>query len=95
MKRKPKALTIFQRRELLKAATPGYGRRNSASRKNPTKAQKRAKAKTAATKRKVASALATFLKKTNPGAKLAGARVQKLGGGVIKITPIKLNRGRR
>jgi hypothetical protein len=63
--------------------------------KRMTKTQKRVKAKTAAAKRKVATALATFLKRANPGAKLAGARVQKLGGGVIKITPIKLNRGRR
>lgn len=64
-------------------------------RKNPTKAQKRAKAKRAAAKTKVASALATFLKRANPGAKLAGAKIQKLGGGVLKITPIKLNAGRR
>lgn len=63
------------------------------NRKNPTKAQKRVKAKTAATKRRVASALAKFLKQANPGSKAVGAKVQKLKGGVIKITPIK--RGKR
>lgn len=45
----------------------------------------------AAVSRRVASALAGFLKKMNPGTKAAGAKVQRLKGGVIKITPIKVN----
>lgn len=81
-------------REGGKGLYPGRApRRNSG--KTMTKAQKRAKAKTAATKRRVASALAKYLKVANPGRKLAGARVEKLAGGVLKITPIKVNRGRR
>jgi hypothetical protein len=49
----------------------------------------------AAVSRRVASALAGFLKKMNPGTKAAGAKVQRLKGGVIKITPIKRNAGSR
>lgn len=60
----------------------------------PTKAQRAAKAKTAAAKRRVAVALAKFLKQANPAMKTAGASVQKLKGGVIKITPIRA-KGRR
>ena len=84
MKRK-KALTIFQRRELLKAATPGYGRRN------PTKAQKREKARKASVQRRVATALANFLKKANPAMKTTGARITRLKGGGFNIRPIKAN----
>src|SRR5271166_5948314 len=58
---------------------------------NPTKAQRATRAKKAATERRVASALAKYLKQANPGMKTAGAKVQKLKGGVIKITPIKAN----
>jgi len=47
----------------------------------------------ASAKRRVAVALASYLKKVNPAVKLAGARVEKLKGGVLKIPPIKANRG--
>ena len=61
--------------------------------KRMTKTAKRARAKTLSAKRRVAVALAKFLKQANPAMKTAGAKVQKLKGGVIKITPIKANGG--
>jgi hypothetical protein len=64
------------------------------NRKNPTKAQRATKARKASVARRVASALAKYLKQQNPGTKLAGAKVEKLKGGVLKITPIKANRAR-
>jgi hypothetical protein len=60
-----------------------------------TKLQRRVKAAKAATARRVASSLAKYLKVQNPAMKTAGAKVQRLKGGVIKITPIKAARGRR
>ncbi len=63
-------------------------------RKNPTKAQKKEKTRKASAKRRVATALAGWLKKMNPGTKIVGAKVQKLAGGVLKVTPIKANRAR-
>jgi hypothetical protein len=67
------------------------GRIHKMPQKNPTKAQKRAKAQKASVERRVAVALAKFLKQANPAMKTAGAKVQRLKGGVIKITPIKAN----
>lgn len=66
----------------------------NSARKNPTKAQKREKARKAGVQRRVATALAKYLKQVNPAAKLAGAKVEKLKGGVLKITPIKANRAK-
>lgn len=66
-----------------------------ATRSNPVKTRKRAKAHKASVERRVASALAKFLKQANPAMKTAGARVQRLKGGVIKITPIKANAARK
>lgn len=60
-------------------------------RKAPTKAQKRANASKRSKLKRVAKALKTYLAQQNPGMKLAGAAIQKLKGGVIKITPIKAN----
>lgn len=68
--------------------------RQRGKRKNPTKAQKREKSRKASVQRRVAVALAKYLKQQNPGQKLAGAKVEKLKGGVLKITPIKANRAR-
>jgi hypothetical protein len=65
----------------------------SSARKNPTKARV-SKARKASVERRVASALAGFLKRLNPGMKTSGASIQKLKGGVLKITPIKANAGR-
>lgn len=65
-------------------------RSSRAKRKNPSISKR-----TAAVQRKVASALAGFLKKVNPAMKTAGAKVQRLKGGVIKITPIKANAARK
>lgn len=60
--------------------------------KNPgTKAERAVKAQKKSAKRRVAVALAKYLKQENPGKKIVGAKVQKLKGGVIKITPIKAN----
>lgn len=64
-----------------------------AKKKNPTKAQRATKARKASVERRVASALAGFLKRLNPGMKTSGASIQKLKGGVLKITPIKANAG--
>lgn len=61
--------------------------------KNPTKAQKREKTRKASVQRRVAVALAKFLKQANPAMKTSGAQVQRLKGGVLKITPIKANAG--
>ena len=57
-------------------------------RKNPgTKAERAVKAQKERAKRRVAVALAKYLKQVNPSA--THAKVQKLKGGVIKITPMK------
>ena len=72
-------------------AGPGVRRRA-----NPTKAQKREKAKKASAQRRVALALAKFLKQANPAMKTAGATVTRLKGGGLTIRPIKaVKRGRR
>lgn len=63
-----------------------------------TKAQKRESAKKASAKRRVAVALANFLKKANPAKKYAGAQIRRNKGGSITIIPIpaaKANRGRK
>jgi hypothetical protein len=64
-------------------------------RKNPTKAQKREKAKKASVKTRVANALAKFLHQANPAMKTSGATVTRLKGGGFTIRPIKAARGRR
>jgi hypothetical protein len=64
-------------------------------RKNPTKAQKREKTRKASVQRRVASALAKFLKQANPAMKTAGASVTRLKGGGFTIRPIKANKARR
>lgn len=58
-------------------------------RKNPTKAQKREKAKKASAARRVALALAKFLKQANPAMKTTSATVTRLKGGGFTIRPIK------
>ena len=70
-----------------------YARRG---RKNPgTKAERAVRAQKASATRRVAVALAKYLKQQNPSVKLAGAQVEHLKGGVLKITPIKANAGGR
>lgn len=64
------------------------------SRKNPTKKQKREKARKASVQRRVAVALAKFLKQANPAMKTAGASVTRLKGGGFTIRPIKANAGK-
>jgi UDP-N-acetylglucosamine:LPS N-acetylglucosamine transferase len=66
------------------------------ARKNPTKKQKREKSRKASVQRRVAVALAKFLKQANPAMKTAGATVTRLKGGGFTIRPIKaVKRGRR
>ena len=55
--------------------------------------QKRARASRAAKQRGIVKAVKGLLKKTNPSAKITGARVVKLRDGGLKITPIKANPG--
>jgi hypothetical protein len=62
--------------------------------KHMTKSQRKQRAKKTAAKTRIAKALRAFLQKQNPGMKLAGAAIQRLKGGVLKITPIKVNRSR-
>ena len=63
-------------------------------RRNPhrklTKLQRKVRAAKASANRRVAVALAKYLKQVNPSA--THAKVQKLRGGVIKITPIRAKR---
>jgi len=81
---------------------PNVGKKRSwqlhVEKRNPggrmTKLQRKVKAQKASVERRVASALAKFLKQANPAMKTAGAKLQRLKGGVIKITPIKANAGR-
>lgn len=70
-------------------------RKNSGRKRNPTKAQKRAKARTAAKKRGLVQAVHALVKKLNPTAAISGARVVKLKGGGLTIRPIKSARRRR
>ena len=71
-----------------------YSMENSSRKKNPTKAERTVARQKASAKRRVADALASYLKKVNPAVKLAGAQVEHLKGGVLKITPIKANRAK-
>lgn len=62
--------------------------------KNPgTKAERAVAAQKASAKRRVAVALANYLRQQNPGTALAGATVEKRKGGAVLITPIKVNNG--
>jgi hypothetical protein len=59
-----------------------------------TKKARRAKARTASKKRGIAAAVKSLLKKTNPSARITGARVARLKGGGLTIKPIKANRAK-
>ena len=87
-------VTQAEIRSLDLAGPPAYKRYpkgGHGSKANPSKAQKREKVRKASVQRRVASALAKFLHQANPAMKTAGASIQRLKGGVIKITPIKAN----
>ena len=56
--------------------------------KRVTKVQAREKTRKVSAKRRVAAALRKYLKIQNPAMKAIGAAVQKLKGGVLKITQI-------
>jgi hypothetical protein len=57
-----------------------------------TKLQRKVRAAKSSAKRRVAVALAKYLKQQNPGMNIVAAKVQKLGGGAVKITPIRRRR---
>lgn len=63
----------------------------AAARRSAAEARKKQKRKNPG--RGVVKALRTLLKKANPAARITGASVVKLKGGVLKITPIKGNPG--
>lgn len=86
-------LAVFRRSVKAHPNEPTKWIMNNARKKNPTKAQKREKARKASVARRVALSLAKYLKQVNPGMKTSGASIQKLKGGVLKITPIKANAG--
>ena len=69
--------------------------RGNPSRKNLSKAERTVARQKATVRRRVAVALAKYLRQQNPGVKLAGATVEKRKGGAVLITPIKMNRARR
>lgn len=56
--------------------------------KNPSKLQRALMTQKKRTERRVADALAKYLKVQNPGQKVTSAKIQRLKGGVIKITPL-------
>jgi hypothetical protein len=62
--------------------------------KRITKTARRARASKRAKHRGIIKSVAALLKKANPAMKTAGASIQRLKGGVLKITPIKANRAR-
>ena len=78
-----------------RAEERAYYRRNPSRRRNLTKSQRVSRRRKASVERRVATALKKFVQAQNPGKKLAGAIVQRMAGGVVKITPIKANRSRR
>jgi hypothetical protein len=88
---------------IMRAKTPASRQRAlraldsvNARKSNPTKKQKREKARKASVRRRVAVALAKFLKQANPAMKTEGATVTRLKGGGFTIRPIKaVKRGRR
>lgn len=71
-----------------------YARRKR-KKKNPgTKAERQVRAQKASAKRRVAVALAKFLKQANPAGKYAGATMRRNKGGSITIVPIKVRRSK-
>jgi len=96
-----KSIKKAKTEESRRRAQQGYERELSAGtirRRNPTmtKAQKREKARKASVQRRVATALANFLKQKNPGKRYTGATMRTNKGGSITITPIKaVKRGKR
>jgi hypothetical protein len=81
--------------EAVAAARALRGERGNPSRRNPSKAQRAVAAQKRAVERRVAVALAKFLKQANPAMKTSGATIQRLKGGAMTIRPIKATRGRR
>lgn len=53
--------------------------------------QRRARASRAAKQRGIIKAVKGLLKKTNPSAKITGARIVKLKGGGLTIRPLRAN----
>jgi hypothetical protein len=68
-------------------ARGGAGPKNPGGRKL-TKLERKVRAAKKAADRRVATALAKYLRQANPGKKIVAAQVQKLKGGAVKITPV-------
>jgi hypothetical protein len=79
----------------IKKRRVGFVERGGGKR-NPSKAERAVKSQKAASKRRVANALANYLKRLNPGKATPGAvRVKRLKGGGVTITPVKVVRSKR
>ena len=91
--------------KVIKKRSPAPGRHGpwyqvsyNLPKRNPaglTKAQRKEKAHKTATERRVAHALANYLRKLNPGKKLVAVAQQKLKGGAVKVRPIFASRNRK
>jgi hypothetical protein len=90
-----KADAEFERKQIeYDTDYPNPCKKNPGGRKL-TKLQKKVKAAKASAKRRVAVALAKYLKQANPGRKIVGARVYKGKGGSRRIVPVFAKRGKR
>jgi hypothetical protein len=78
-------------REGDKRGTKAYMDRMAAPtpRKNPTKAQKREKAKRKATERRLAEALKNFVRKANPAAKGVVRATKVKGGWNVRVVDVR------
>ena len=76
----------------LRAVDAGVGYANP-GRKNPTKAQKREKAKKLSAKRRIAQALQNFVRKANPAAKGVVKATKVKGGWNVRV--VSVSRGQR
>ena len=87
---------------IMRAKTPASRQRAlraldavNARRKNPTKAQKREKAKKLSAKRRIAQALQNFVRKANPAAKGVVKATKVKGGWNVRVVDVRRNAGKR
>ena len=66
-----------------------------ANKRNPTKAQKREKAKKLSAKRRIAQALQNFVRKANPAAKGVVKATKVKGGWNVRVVDVRRNAGKR
>jgi len=65
------------------------------AKRSGTKLQRKVKAAKASAKRRVAVALAKFLRQANPGRKVGEVRMYRLKGGGITIRPVKRSKSKK